>query len=133
MDERANQSERGPLTIKNFSVETRKLAVAHAANRGESMAEWVARAIQTQAALESRDAILPPAESVPALIASPRPAASDPAGLVRLAVEWSRADQAQLPRALVDQVDRLLRDEVRAARGLKTRGRSAPVLTIVGG
>ena len=55
MAEQANlEEDKASWTIKSVPVETRKLAVACAAKQGQTMAEWLAKAVRTQANLERR-------------------------------------------------------------------------------
>jgi len=62
MAEQANlEEDKASWTIKSVPVETRKLAVACAANQGQTMAEWLAKAVRTQANLEAGERVLPPA------------------------------------------------------------------------
>ena len=64
MAEQANlEEDKASWTIKSVPVETRKLAVACAAKQGQTMAEWLAKAVRTQANLEEGERVLPPAAS----------------------------------------------------------------------
>lgn len=52
--------EKAPFTIKSFPVATRQRAVRAASKRGEPMGEWMARAAERQADLETGDGVFPP-------------------------------------------------------------------------
>ena len=53
-------SDKASWTIKSVPVEARKLAVACATKQGETMAEWLARAVRNQSKIEAGERVLPP-------------------------------------------------------------------------
>ena len=138
-------------TIKAVPVDVRKRAVACAAKQGQTMAEWLARAVATQANLEAGDRILPPlvpgldaaprhlppgdrfampAESLPAPREHPAAAAAPVVGgmaelaeLMRVTVEVGRAGGVAVPKTVARQAFALVGEQLRAARGLPLRPR----------
>lgn len=52
--------EKAPFTVKAFPVEARLRAGKAAAQRGESMGEWMARAVHVLADMEAGDRVYPP-------------------------------------------------------------------------
>ena len=138
MADQENQDSEGDggkaaWTIKSVPVETRKLAVACAAKTGEPMAVWIDRAVRNQANLEAGTRVIPPM-TIPvtgqgravavgkgmAIAASPIPNL-DMAGLSGLltAVQaMAAASGTPIPRATTKHALALVRDQLRAARGL---------------
>jgi hypothetical protein len=55
-------NERAPWTIKGMDVETRKLVVNCATQRGQSVATWLETAVRNQANLEAGDRVIMPGQ-----------------------------------------------------------------------
>ena len=55
-DEANEDADKASWTIKSVPVETRKLAVACASRAGETMAEWLVKAVRNQADIEAANA-----------------------------------------------------------------------------
>jgi hypothetical protein len=72
----SDAEEKSLWGIKSMPVEARKQATACAAKQGQTMAEWLVRAIGNQANLEAGERILPP------LVPSPAPMPQDCAPLL---------------------------------------------------
>jgi hypothetical protein len=127
----ADQEDRSSWTVKSMSIETRKLATARAAKSGETMAQWLDRAIRNQADMEAGTRVIPP-PSTPAAtgqgralaVANGHPAplpSVDLAGLSGMltAVQsMAEASGVPIPRATTKHALALVRDQLRAARGL---------------
>lgn len=125
MEDQANQ--RAAWTIKSVDVEVRKLAVACALKTGETMAQWIARAVRNQAGLETGTSVMPPAAppasralAVASRAAAPMPVI-DMAGLSSLLATvqaLAAASGTPIPRGTTRHALALVRDQLRAARGL---------------
>jgi len=122
MANEANQEpDKAPWTVKSVPVETRKLAVSCATKTGETMAEWLARAVRNQANLETGERVIPPK---PEKVVAPAIAREDMAALVSLmtAVQsMAAAPSDQIPSSVVRQAVGMLRDQLRLARGKTLR------------
>jgi hypothetical protein len=55
-----DETDRAPWTIKAVRVSTRQSAVRAAVKRGETMGEWITRAVENQIARENGEVVLPP-------------------------------------------------------------------------
>jgi hypothetical protein len=55
-----DEADRAPWTIKAVPVGTRQSAVRAAAKRGETMGEWITRAVENQIAREENQVVIPP-------------------------------------------------------------------------
>jgi len=123
----ADESERAPWTIKSVRVETRKLAVASAAKEGVPMAEWLDRAVRHQADLDRGNQVIPPGQPGQSItrFAPVQPPDQmgklDLAGLadaLRAVATVAGAAEMPVPKALAREASALLRQQIRAARGL---------------
>lgn len=129
MENEANpETDKAAWTIKSVPVETRKLAVACATKAGQTMAEWIASAVQDRANREAGNRIIPPL-AVPgagrALVPIAGPAAPlvpvDMAGLAGMlgAVQaMATAAEVPIPKATARHAVALVTAQLRAARGL---------------
>jgi hypothetical protein len=111
-------------TIKSMLVETRLLAIACAAKRGETMGQWIDRAIKRQADIEAGDRI-EPARFEPSLPAvKPAPETGNPISMTELrqameaAAAVSTASGVQVPKTTARHAYALLTQRLREGRGL---------------
>lgn len=124
------------VTVKNMPVSAWNRANAARARSGETMAEWLARAVNQLADRESGERlILPGQPEQPGAANLPAPLAITPAeieGLMRAAVEVSRAAEIPVPKVAARHFFALLTLAGRAARGLppsnprSNRGQTRP-------
>ena len=122
-DEANEDADKASWTIKSVPVETRKLAVACASRAGETMAEWLVKAVRNQANLEAGERVLPPARSAASLPARPAYALPPPdlgelAGLMDAARTIAAAADVPIPKATARHALALMQAQLRAARGL---------------
>lgn len=118
--------ERAPWTIKSVRVETRKLAVASAMKQGVPMAEWMDRAVRTQANVDKGNQVIPPGQSPPPRFAPVQlpDETGKPMDLTALAdalrAVATVAGAADMPvsKSLAREASALLRQQIREARGL---------------
>jgi hypothetical protein len=107
----------GPWTIKSVSTTTRLRANKAAAQADLTMGDWIALAVERQAAYEDGITVIPPVGQ------DRRPTSSLSLGDVAAALAAMSAAAGQgLPvsRGAVRDTVRLIQTEVRAARGLPT-------------
>jgi hypothetical protein len=108
-------------TIKNVPPAVRKEALKWAGKRGETAAEWLARAVATQAGIDAGDRIEMPSEKpAPEPAASPGPSPEQLhalAELAREAREGARAAEVNFPKSAARQTLALLDAAQRAALG----------------
>jgi len=137
MVEQANlEEDKASWTIKSVPVETRKLAVACAAKQGQTMAEWLAKAVRTQANLEAGERVLPPAPRPGDALAAWAPVPSviglgGLADLMQAAREIAEAAGVPIPKATARHALALTTAQLRAARGLppkQTRPRNGQTI-----
>lgn len=83
-----DEPDKAPMTIKAVPVATRKKMAACATKRGETMAEWLARAVDTQAERDAGEVVIPPGQP------------DKPAALARALVTVETADLAALLQAV---------------------------------
>jgi hypothetical protein len=108
-----------PWMIKAMPVHVREKAVRYAKMAGVTMAEWMGRAVETQATLQDGNRVIPPSKPE-----QTRQASGLDLGDVAAALQAMAAAQAAgLPvsKAAVRGVVALIREDVRAARGLPDR------------
>lgn len=129
-DEKLPEQDKGPWSIKSVPVETRRKAMACATRQDETMAEWLARAVETQARLDAQSQVLPPA--IPG-----RPEAGmteNGAGnterhtslpvlreMAEVAAIVAQASGKPLPKTIGNHLVALIDAECRKARGLPPR------------
>lgn len=124
-----DEPERAPWTIKNVSVETRKLATASAAKEGVTMAEWLDRAVRGQAERDRGNQLIPPGQNGQGVarfapVQLPDKTGKLPLDLAGLAdalravATVAGAADMPVPKALAREASALLRQQIRAARGL---------------
>lgn len=124
-----DEQERAPWTIKSVSVETRKLAVASAAKEGVTMGEWLDRAVRNQASLDRGNQVIPPGQTGKSVtrfapVQPPDEMGKPPMDLAGLAdalravATIAGAADMPVPKALAREASALLRQQIRAARGL---------------
>lgn len=138
MDEASDDTGAAPWTIKSMSVEARKLAVACAGKRGQTMASWLETAVRNQAAIEAGDRVTLPDERRPA--PSPRSAGLPDTDAMANLAHTMQAVQAvaeaaglPLPKRVARHAFALLETNLRAARGLpEPAPRAARPLTLEG-
>ena len=118
-------AEKAAMTIKAVPVATREKMVACARRRGETQAEWLTRAVDNQALIESRDLIEPTRFGAPVPIAQERPQAPVPGiSMVDLrdtmAAAKAVADSSgvPVPKVAARHAYALLTQQLRGARGL---------------
>ena len=105
-----------PWTIKGMPVEVREKAVRYARMEGVSVAEWMTRAVETQANRQDGNDVIAPA--------APSERAAADAQLAMMAIGAANAlaamQTAGLPvtKVAARETVALVRDHVRAARGL---------------
>lgn len=114
--------ERAPKTIKAMPVRAWNRALAQAAKSGESMAEWLTRAIDQLADREAGERVLPPPAPQPGPSVRDNPAAGmapqDMAELMQAAVAAAQASGVPLPKSVARHAFALVGGQLRAARGL---------------
>ena len=111
----ANEADRTPWTIKAMPIDVRKRATDAANRQGQTVAEWMARAVNQLADME---------DSAPREI--PRQVAPQPALLdmveLRMLMEAAQATGnaagVPVPKAIARHAFAVLADGLRAARGL---------------
>lgn len=122
-----NHDDKAAWTIKSVPVEVRKLAVACAAKQGETMAEWLTRAVRNQANLEAGERVLPPARTasgLPAVRSTSTPDTGLPvdmtelADLMQAALAVSQAADVPMPKTTARHALMLVTAQLRSARGL---------------
>jgi hypothetical protein len=122
--------EKSSFSIKAFPVEARKLALACAARAGLTMAEWMDRAVHSQARLEAGENVLPPDRGFAAPAAISQPVPGDLAGLLimmQVAQVAAQASGKPMGKTIAQRYYGLVDDRVRAAAGLPPRTpRKAP-------
>lgn len=127
-------ADKASWTVKSVPVETRKLAVACATKQGETMAEWLGRAVRNQANLEAGERILPPLPRQTASLPVPVLGSAGPvdlevlADLMQAAQAVAAAADVAIPKATARHALALVTAQLRAARGLppKTRRQTSP-------
>ena len=107
------EANKANWTIKDFPVTTRKVAVDCAKRLDLSVAAWLAGAVRNQASHDDGALVLPP-DQRPTETANRDPAAPDP--FARLAALASAG--LPVPRDVRGHAFAILRDQLRAARGL---------------
>ena len=123
---------KGQWTVKGVDAETRRLAMALAAKRGEPVAAVLLRALQVLDQMEQGERIIPPPRVSPgtALVAAvpphARPADVDLPGLTGLLREvrelaMASKDGVAIPKGLMDHARLLTVAELRRARGMPPR------------
>jgi hypothetical protein len=108
-----------PWQIKAMPVHVREKAVRYAKMAGLTMAEWMVLAVETQANLQDGNRVIPASKPE-----QPRQSSGLDLGDVAAALQAMAAAQvAGLPvsKAAVRGVVALIREDVRAARGLPDR------------
>jgi hypothetical protein len=111
-----------PWTIKSVPVHIREKAVRYARMDGTTMAEWLAKAVETQAARQDGNQVIPPVKPRPTQ--APAPMAATDLGEVAAALSaMAAAATAGLPvsKTAARDVVNLIRSHVRAGRGLPDR------------
>lgn len=123
--------DKAPWTIKAMPQSARETATRQAKQTGQTVAEWLATAIQHQADRELRSTVIPPGKPGQTVaVLDPASPPSPPLDLAALAdavraatgVAQAAAEAPAL-RGLSRDVAGLLRDQVRLARGLAPMGR----------
>lgn len=125
MADQEEPADKAPWTIKAVPIETRKLAGACAVKAGETMAEWLARAVRNQASLEAGERVIPPGKPAsgapavyPATHAVPPVNLRELAEAVQAATGIAQAAGVAVPAALARDALAAVRSQLRAARGL---------------
>jgi len=113
-------NERAPWTIKGMDVETRKLVVKCATQRGQSVAVWLETAVRNQANLEAGDRIEMPGQPRPT--APPNGQTGFDLAELMAALQTAQAAAEAAGIAMPKDVARhgfaLVRTRMREARGL---------------
>ncbi|MDA8249432.1 MAG: hypothetical protein M0Z28_09645 [Rhodospirillales bacterium] len=108
------EADRANWTIKAVDVPTRKTAVDCAGRAGLSVAQWLERAVRTQANVDEGNAVIPPDERPTAPANHPMPKMDD----ILHAISVLAAAGVPVPKALGRQVYAAIGAEVRRRRGL---------------
>ena len=117
----ADHDQAAPWTIKSVPVHIREKAVRYAKMDGCTMAEWLARAVETEANRQAANAVIPPGQ--PEQTASlPVPAVSlgDAAAALQSLAQEAAAGLPVSKAAARDAVA-LIRAHIRVGRGLPPR------------
>jgi hypothetical protein len=125
---------KAPWTIKAVPVETRRLALDCANRAGLTMAEWMDRAVHTQARTDAGNAVLE-RESFERGAAPPAPGVLDASALLvmmQAAAAAAHASGQPMSKRVAQRFYGLVDDQVRSAGGLPARkSRRSPQLTII--
>jgi len=107
-----------PWTIKAVPVHVREKAVRYARMDGVTVAEWLARAVETEANRQDGNQIIPPARAT-----LPTPPALDLGTVAAALSAMAQAQAAGLPvsKAAGRETVALIREHVRVGRGLPAR------------
>lgn len=112
-------TESAPWQIKSMPIGTREKAVRYAKMRGETMAEWMARAVDTQASIEDGDRVLPPGEPEQTHHSRPMSGVNlETVAVVLQAMAAAQASGLPVSKTAVRETVGLIREQMRAARGL---------------
>ena len=124
---KANDETSSPWTIKAVPVSVREQAVRSARMEGVTMAEWISRAVATEARKQEGNLVIPPGRPE---APTPRPAPTIELGEATAALQaMASAAQAGLPvgKAAVRDTVALIREQVRVGRGLPPRQTRGPI------
>lgn len=113
------QDDRQPVTIKAMPVAAWKRAREAAEKQDQSMAEWLARAINQLADMEAGARVTMPGK--PDKPEAPAMPAADLEALMRAAHAVSEASGVPVPKVAARHAFALLTGQMRAARGLPVR------------
>lgn len=119
-----DDADKAPWTIKSVDVGVRKMAVKCALHRGETMAEWLARAVRAQANVEAGDQVIPPSQpDSPPMVGlngqSRHPLGmTDLAETMRAAAMMAEASGVPAPKTAARHAFAILTATLREARGL---------------
>jgi hypothetical protein len=116
----ADQDTAAPWTIKAVTVQIREKAVRYARMDGCTMAEWLAKAVETQASKQDGNLVIPPGKPE----TPPLPASSvDLNAAAAVLQAMAAAASAGLPvsKAATRDTVALIRERIRADRGLPPR------------
>jgi hypothetical protein len=116
----ANEENAAPWTIKAVPVHIREKAVRYARMEGVTMAEWLAKAVETQAEKQEGNQVQLPSKPTPSSLPSPTIDVSEATAALQ---SMAAAAAAGLPisKAAVRDTVALIRDHVRVGRGLPPR------------
>lgn len=110
--------DKAPVTIKSMDQAAWETAKRSAAKAGETMAEWLARAIRQLAALEEGDRETPPGQ--PSKPPAPGLPVAELEGLMRAAAALADASGVPVPKRTARHAYALVSAQLRAARGLSS-------------
>src|SRR3954467_7703423 len=116
----ANEENAAPWTIKAVPVPIREKAVRYARMEGVTMAEWLTKAVETQAERQEGNQVIPPGQPEPVSLPSSTVHLGEAAAALQA---MATAASAGLPvsKAAVRDTVGLIRDQVRVGRGLPPR------------
>ena len=116
----ANEDASSPWTIKAVPVAVREQAVRYARMDGCTMAEWLTKAVETQARLQEANQVIPPGKPSETPLPSPTIELGEAAEALKA---MAAAASAGLPvtKAAVRDTVALIREQVRVCRGLPAR------------
>ena len=109
-------ADNAPWTIKAVPVHVREKAVRYARMDGLTVAEWLARAVETEANRQDGNQIIPPDRL-------PTPPSIDLATIAAALSAMAQAQAAGLPvaKAAARETVAMIREHVRVGRGLPVR------------
>jgi hypothetical protein len=123
-------ADKAAWTIKAVPVDVRKKATACATRQDETMAQWLARAVETQARLDGQSEVLPPGQMGKPECGLPEIADGHPMGqtglpaireMAEIAAIMAQASGGTVPKTIGRHLFALLDQECRRARGLSPR------------
>ncbi|MDA8251106.1 MAG: hypothetical protein M0Z28_18310 [Rhodospirillales bacterium] len=110
-------SNRKPWSIRDCPVSTSETAVECARRQGQTVAEWVTRAVKLLSDMESGERVIPPDER-PSDGARQAVIPMETAEIALAAEALARLQTEGIPRDVRRHAAALIRDRMRAARGM---------------
>src|SRR3954468_22733323 len=116
----ADQDPAAPWTIKAVPVQVREKAVRYARMEGCTMAEWLTKAVETQADRQDGNQVLLPGKPEPTPLPSPTVDLKDAAAALQA---LAQAASAGLPvsKVAAREAVSLIRTHIRVGQGLPSR------------
>jgi hypothetical protein len=115
----ADQETAAPWTIKAVPVQVREKAVRYARMDGITMAEWLAKAVETEANRQDGNLVIPPGKPEPV---SPPPSVDlNDAALALQALAAAASAGLPVSKAATRDTVALIRAHIRVGRGLPPR------------
>jgi hypothetical protein len=122
----ANEDPAAPWTIKAVPVAVREKAVRYARMEGVTMAEWLSRAVETQAAKQEANQVYPPGRPEETSFPSPTIELGEAAAVLQ-AMAAAAASGLPVTKAAVRDTVSLIREQIRVGRGLPARQTKRPI------